>query len=553
MLQALHVRNLAIVEDLAVEFREGLNVITGETGAGKSILINALDLALGERFDRKMIRAGEDQCSVEAALRLSAPDEVNRALAEAGLDPCADGELLLKRVASASGASRNFINGGSATVQTLKRIGDLLVDMHGPYDHQSLLSPAYQMDLLDAFGEHQRLREEYARPFRRSTELQQQRQALQGDEATVAQQLDLLAYQVREIEEAQLAEGSEEELLREHRTVANAQAILEKSDAAVRALTEQEGSAFDGLVAAQKALSELRAVLPETAEWQREAESIAAQVQELSRAIRVHAESVEGNPRRLQFLDDHLALLSRLKRKYGRGVPEILAFLDTARKRKSDLETRDVRIRDIEKELAETRNQVEAAGRRLSEARTKSAAVLARAVTRELHELGFAHGTFAVDLRPIEPSPSGMDEVEFGFAPNVGEPMRPLRAIASSGEISRVMLASKAVLARQDRIPVLVFDEIDTNVGGAMASAVGAKLRAVAQSRQVLCITHLPQVAVYGGAHYVVFKEVAQNRTFTRIRPVSGPDRVEEIARMLGGRDSTSVALKHAAEMLRNV
>jgi DNA repair protein RecN (Recombination protein N) len=263
------------------------------------------------------------------------------------------------------------------------------------------------------------------------------------------------------------------------------------------------------------------------------------------------AQAVEGDPARLQWLDDRLALIHRLKRKYGQTVPEILSFFGKARERLHSLETRGEQVAAVDAELGKNRKRLEAAGGELSEERRAGAKKLVRAITAELRDLGFPHGAFEVGLSAAEPRPSGLDAVEFGFAPNPGEPARPLRAIASGGEISRVMLATKAVLASHDRIPVLVFDEIDANIGGEMGDAIGGKLEAVASSHQVLCITHLPQVAVHGGTHFQVAKRVREGRTVTEIRRVEGEERVDEVARMLGGKDITSVAAKHAREMLQ--
>ncbi|MBT7066868.1 MAG: DNA repair protein RecN, partial [Verrucomicrobia bacterium] len=333
---------------------------------------------------------------------------------------------------------------------------------------------------------------------------------------------------------------------------ANAQRIIELANGTNQALIEGEGNAFDAMAVVQQLLGELNGILPEGEEWQEEAQSIAVQIQELSSTMTSHVQGIDGDPGRLQWLDDRMTLLHKLKRKYGSNVEEILAFLETAQQRLSDLELRGERLAALDKELATARQALTKQGKVLSEARAKVSGKLAKAVTKALQQLGFAHGVFEVHLAECDPAPNGLDAIEFGFAPNAGEEMRPLRAIASSGEISRVMLATKAILAAHDRIPVLVFDEIDANVGGEMGTAVGTKLATVAETHQVLCITHLPQVAVQGASHYVVSKNVEGGRTRTHIGQIDGQDRIEEVARMLGGRDLTSVTLKHAEEMLRS-
>jgi DNA repair protein RecN (Recombination protein N) len=433
----------------------------------------------------------------------------------------------------------------------LKRVGDLLVDMHGPHDHQSLLERHFQLEVLDSFAQAPAERGAYEAAYAEMLGLQADMKALDGDDQQVAQQIDMLSYQVKEIEDANLTDADEEELGREHTRVANAQRILELTGAAHDALTESEASAFDMLVRTQSALHELAALWDEAAPWHEEARSIAVQIQELSDTVNRAAQSIDADPQRLQWLEDRMALVRKLKQKNGAAVPDVLGFLDAARKRLTDLEPRGERLAGLAAKLEKARDRVQSAGRALSARRTAAAKALAKAVTRELRDLGFAHGTFDVTLEPCPPGPSGLDAVEFGFAPNVGEPVRPLRTIASSGEISRVMLATKTVLAEHDRIPVLIFDEIDANVGGETANAVGGKLASVARSHQVLCITHLPQVAVHGTSHHVVTKSVEGGRTRTTISSLSPRERGDEIARMLGGRDLTSVTMKHAREMLR--
>ncbi|MFH0953213.1 MAG: DNA repair protein RecN [Verrucomicrobiota bacterium] len=553
MLTALRVKNLAIVEHVRVEFGAGLNVITGETGAGKSILVGALNLLLGERADHSLIRAGEDACGAEASFQLADSSAVDAVLEEHGLSPCDDGQLILRRIIRASGSSQNLINDTPVTLQVLSRVGELLVDMHGPHDHQSLLSTEFQMDLLDAFGHLWDERSAYEEAFRAWQALEARRAALNAYGENVAEQIDLLQYRVKEIEEAAPVEGEEEKIEQEHRLVGNAHRILELSQGILNALSEGEGSAFDNLVGAQKTLDELARLVPDAEEWREETRRIAAGVQELGATVRDLAERVEADPARLGWLDQRLATYQRLKKKYGPTVPEMLAVLQTSKERLHDLQTRGEQLAQIGAEIAKAMDAVNARGQALRKKRKAVAVRLADAVTKELRALGFEHGSFAVELRDAEPRVSGLDEVEFGFAPNVGEPQRPLRAIASSGEISRVMLATKTVLAAHDRIPVMVFDEIDANVGGEMGNAVGRKLGEVARTHQVICITHLPQVAVFGASHLAVTKSVRDGRTITEVRRMEGEQRIEEVARMLGGRDLTSVAVRHAREMLKSV
>jgi len=551
MLISLRIKNLAIVDNLRVDFDAGLNVITGETGAGKSIMADALGLLLGERADKSMIRAGEDRCGVEATFHLANPDPINDILDDVGIDICEDGVLLIRRIISATGAGKNRVNDCPATIQVLKRIGALLVDMHGPHDHQSLLDEGAQLDILDAFATLDSERTAYQKCYAELNALRRAREALDGDDQAVEQQIDLLSFQVREIEEAQLAPDEEESIEEEHRVVANASRILELAQGVESALLEDDASAFNSMAFVQRNMPELSRLVPDGEAWRSEAESVAIQIQELAQSINSYVQRIEADPERLQWLDDRMALIRKLKRKYGGSVEDVLAFLATTQSRLKDLESRGERITELDKSIEEAHTQVCGAGKKLTRKRATAAQALGEAITSHLGDLGFPHGQFNVQLSAAaEPRPSGLDLVDFGFAPNVGEPMRSLKAIASSGEISRVMLATKSVLAKHDRIPVLVFDEIDSNVGGEMGTAIGAKLATVAEDHQVLCITHLPQVAIHGTTHLVVAKRIEEGRTLTAIQKIIDDERAEEVARMLGGKTMTSVTLRHAREML---
>ena len=551
MLTHFRVQNLAIVEEARVAFGNGLNVITGETGAGKSILIGALELILGGRADKSLIRTGATDALVEATFELGDSRSIDAVLTEAGLPACEEGTLIIRRTLTATGAGRCLLNDAPTTAQTLRKLGNLLVDIHGPYDHQSLLDPAFQLELLDAFGRCQTPLTAYQESFRALQALEQQKADLSGDSADVAAEIDRLQFMVDEIGHAKLTPADDEDLINEHAAAANAEAILKTGSALAMALTESDGSAFDVLAAAQQRFAELARLLPEAADWQREAQSAAVQIQELSRAITHRMDRIETDATRLQELDLRMTLVQKLKRKYGDTIAEVLAAYEAHSARLADLQTRGERLAALEREITTAQKQLTSKAATLTKARQTASGSLAKAITKELRDLGFLKAGFGVELIPCPPRTSGADEARFGFAPNPGEAMRPLRDIASSGEISRVMLAVKAVLAKHDRIPVLVFDEIDSNIGGEVGRAVGMKLQGVATTHQVLCITHLPQVAVYGRQHFVVGKDVRNGRTFAKITPVEKNDRIEEIARMLGGRDSTSVTLDHAREMLK--
>ncbi|QHI70368.1 DNA repair protein RecN [Tichowtungia aerotolerans] len=552
MLSRLTIRNLALVDSLSIEFQKGLNVITGETGAGKSLLIGALRLLLGDRADKSMIRTGESSCGIEACFELARPQDVDAVLDELGMAPCEDGQLIIRRTITEN-SSKNWVNDSPVTLNVLKALGDVLVDMHGPYDHQSLLRTDAQMDILDAFGELGPARADYRKKYRVFQGLENRlRELANVDNSDLEEQIDLLTWRIKEIEDAKVSEEDEEETRQEHEQIANAQNILELAQTAAGGLTEGEYSAFEGLSAARRACSQLEKYIPEAANWAEELEGALRTAQEISAIIQETGSDISAGPDRMQFLEERVALYRSLKRKYAPTVSEILELLDTWKERLRDLQSRDEQRAEIEAERAAALVETEQAGLALSNRRQKAAVKLADAITAELRDLGFEHGLFEVQLMECDPTASGMDEIEFGFAPNAGESMRPLRMIASSGEISRVMLAVKAVLARHDRIPLLVFDEIDANVGGEIANAVGKKLAQVGKTHQLITITHLPQVAACGSTHFAVSKSVRNERTYTEINLLEDTARTEEVARMLGGKDLTNVTLQHAGELLAN-
>lgn len=547
MLTRLSVRNLAIVESADVEFGGGLTVITGETGAGKSVLMGALELVLGARADASTVRDGAKEARIEATFAV--PGVVDAFLDAAGLPPCEDGVLLVRRAISATGGGRVHVNDAATTVQTLRALGKLLVDVHGPNDHQSLLEEGFQRGVLDAHGRLDT--SAYAAAWARLADLRAQRADLQGDDADVAETCERLRYAVDELDAAQLTPEDDDELPARHAAAAHAAEILDCANAATAALSEADDSAAAALVGAGARVREMARFHEAAGAWGETIERLTVEVQELAQEIADSASRLDADPEALQALDDRLSLVQRLKRKYAcPDVAALLALRDERARRLADLEGRGARLAALADEIAAAEVAVRAAGAKLTAARTKAAARLARAVTKEFHGLGFLRAGFDVSLAPHAPDATGCDAVDFLFAPNPGEAARPLREIASTGEIARVMLAVKTVVAEHDAIPVLVFDEIDSNIGGEVGRAVGEKLRAVARHHQVIAITHLPQSAVYGARHLAVAKAVSGGRTRSTIQPLEGEARVAEIARMLGGTSLTSVVEQHARELL---
>jgi len=550
MLQSLQIKNLALVESVRMEFQPGLNVVTGETGAGKSIIIGALNLLLGERADKTMVREGADQCSIEAVFQLTDHKEINRLLQDCGLPPCSDGLLILRRLLSASGNGRQYVNDSPATVQALKTIGELLVDLHGPHDHQSLLNPEFQLYLLDAFASDEKILSAYRAVFEEYHELSNRKAALLSDAKDPEREIDMLKFQVKELEAAALDENDEANILNEQKTLAHAERIIQLSSEIQQALYDADESAFNRLAAVQSAAGELARLMPGAAEWQNEIKSLAARIQELTREISAAAHKIESDSARLERLDNRIALYQKLKNKYGGSAADLAKMLSRFRERLLDLENRSERLALLDAEISRCRAKLDKSGKELGKLRQEAAVRLSKAVQKQLKDLAFAHSSFSVRFTAVEPRSSGMDQVELMFSPNKGETEKSLRQIASSGEMSRVMLALKTILASQDRIPLLVFDEIDENVGGQTAQVVGVKLEELAGYHQVICITHQPQVAARGRAHFAVSKKTVGERTASGVSMLAPEERVDEIARMLGGKNLTSVTLKHAREML---
>jgi len=566
MLTTLRIKNLALVPDLTLELQPGCNVITGETGAGKSILIGALNLVLGDRADRALIRSGSDSCSVEAVFdvkKLRAP--LKNFLEENGLEPCEENQLVLKRTFTNAGTNRQFVNGSATSLNVLATIGEWLVDMHGPHDHQSLLHPAKQLLILDAFGGLEKEREAFGEAVSQRAVLENEKSALVVDEKTYAQQLDLLRFQTKEIEAARLQPDEEAQVAEKFTRASNAAKLLQLSQAALDLLSENENSLLAQAGAIARTLQELqRTDFGAASLIELNSQAVGAW-RELQSELSRYAEKVDVDPAQLQQLEERLNLIHSLKRKYGATLAEVIAFGGEAKEKLQSLESRDAELARLNSELQKLDAEILSAGKKLSAARKKIIPQLSKAVGKQLADLGFKQSKFDIKQEMADgswqmgngspnshlPSPnsSGFDMIEFQFAPNPGEPAKPLRAIASSGEMARVMLALKTVLAAEDEIPVLIFDEVDANVGGETANAVGEKMKQIAAKRQVLCITHLPQVAASADAHYVVTKQIRDSRTVSEIALLTKKERVTELARMLGGQ--SDAARKHAETLLK--
>jgi len=527
MLRRLTVSNLAVVEKASVEFAAGLNVITGETGAGKSVLMGALDLVLGGRADPGEVRDGATEAEVSAEFD----------------------DLAVRRTITAQGRSRAWINDESVAISELKALGARLVDIHGPRANQRLLEEDFQRDALDAYAGDEKERSAYAARWATYSAARAALEAL--DAAASEDELDMLRYQVNELEAADLTED-DETVAERHAAAAHAEEIVADANAVTEGLGG-ERSAAEILIALQPRFRDMARHFPAAADWAAQAEDLTLRLQELSRTVADAASRLDLGEEDMATLDARLTVLNNLKRKFrADSVAALLETLAHKKARLDDLEHRDERIAELKAALEVEEVELRKAGAALTKSRTAAGAKFAKAVTKELKDLGFLQAKFFVALEPADPAPHGLDRVVYMFEPNPGETARPLATIASSGEIARVMLALKTVTTRaaDTSDATLVFDEIDANIGGEVGRVVGEKMRAVAKGRQVVAITHLPQSAVFGARHLVVSKAVSGGRTRTHIAAVDGEERVSEIARMLGGEKLTTVVRKHAQELL---
>ncbi len=566
MLRELWVRNLALIDELRLEFAQGLNVLTGETGAGKSIIIDAVGLVLGGRGTAEMIRAGAESAVVEGVFDLGDRGEIRAALAELGIE-APDGTVALYRELGTGGRGRCRVNGQTVTSLTLARLGGLLVDIHGQHEHQSLLHPDKQLDLLDrvAGEEVLRLRTSFGEGYARLVSLREELARLRGNEEELKKRVELLRFQAEEIAEAKLQPDEDERLQAEHDLFASSERLFEATARAYELLYESGSgqAALEMIGEARRALEAVAGVdnrLEPCLNLLREA---AAQCEEAARELRSYRERLEFDPGRLAEVERRLDEIARLKRKYGRTVNEIIAFGARVAEELNGIEHRDERLAGLEKEVGEAEARLAGTGRRLSSLRKAQARNLQAEIARQLEDLNMGKVSFQIDLnfaddpnglpcdgRRVGMSPRGLDRIEFLVAPNPGEGLKPMLKIASGGELSRIMLALKAILAEVDELPTMIFDEIDVGIGGRTAQAVAEKMLLIGRARQVIAVTHLPQIASLAHRHFLIEKSVAGQRTSVSVRALDMPQRVIELARMLGGAEVTELTRRHAQEML---
>ncbi len=570
MLRLLSVTNFATIEQLEVELAPGFNVLTGETGAGKSIIVDALSLLLGGRADGGMVRSGARQSRVEGIFLLNGDivQKIKTALDEYEIDSGED-EIILAREVNLDGRNTCRVNGRIVPLRLLNALAEHLVDIHGQNQHLSLFRVREHKDILDRYGGLWQLRTQVAEQVRQLLEVRQELDRLRKEERDIAQRMDFLKYQVAEISAANLRPSEDEELSLERDRAANAERIIALSDHAYRVLYDgfdRQESVTDLIGQVARDIAHLEQLDPSLSRELTSLDALTHQVDELARTLRSYRDSIEHNPERLQELEERLELIRSLKRKYGSTIEEILAFGDKASKDLEKLYQNEECVEELEPLEVELRGQVGRLAGRLSEARQHAAKRLANAIEEEVADLALAQAEVQVDIRqsdsedgvPVETGESGphtmsfdgtgIDSVEFLVSMNLGEPPRPLARIASGGEAARLMLAIKAILSAADRIPILVFDEVDAGVGGRVGGVLGQKLWALAKSHQVLCVTHLPQIACYADLHAKVMKLDSDDRTATLVDTLTGEARVTELSQMLGS--DSGVTRSNALEML---
>ena len=568
MIEELHIRNVALIDELQLEFSSGLNVFTGETGAGKSVILNAVGLALGERSTSGIVRDGATKAKIQIAVAPPPDNPLWDSFSGSEFADILNAEetLVLSRQINANGRSRCHTNGQLVSLTFLSAIGDLLVDIHGQHAHQSLFRSETHLNLLDTFGRHEALKSDMRKKYDELHATQSQLADFSQRLREATREKDLLEFHLEELDAAQLQEEEEETLLTERHLLSNAETLFESANQLYEQLYGgdlSESSTLDGLKTAGRTISKLCELDSSLSELNTRFESTLYELEDIAYQIRDYRDGVEFNPHRLGEVEERLDLIYRLKRKYGDSISEILAYQAEASQKLEEIQVGSERIEALEDQIHLITQGAQKLAIELSEKRRKTATQLEALIECELQTLGMERAVFQILVSPIESvegpleiegkryelRADGMDEIEFFISPNVGSEPKPLTKIASGGEISRVMLALKTVLAQIDPIPTMIYDEIDAGIGGHTADIVGQKLKELSRFRQVFCITHLPQIARFADQHYRVEKGVEGNRTTITAKQLTPEERIEEMARMHGG-ETTVTTLAHARELL---
>ena len=555
MLEHLHIKNVALIKESEISFGEGLNILTGETGAGKSMVIDSLQFALGGRVGKDFLRHGEKQASVEALFAMQS-EALQEKLEENGIQPEEDGSVLITRTLSEAGKSVCRVNGSTVTVGMLREIAEDLIDIYGQHEHQSLLNPSKHIRLLDrfcgaGFGDAM---EEYKKSYHALKELEKQLQSLMGDESQREQRMDILQFQKEELEAGALRLGEEEDLLEQKKRLSSMEKLMRLTRESLALLYDEENM----MPSACDQLGDALAKLQEAAEYDNSLNAFAdaladayAAVEDMARELKREAEKQENDPDALEEIEERLQLIYKLKRKYGGSVEVALAFYDKVVQELDFLSNSSEKVAELTLEKEKEQKKLSAAAEKLSALRRSTAQQVAAQIEASLKDMEMKDARFYIRIEEkADWAADGKDKVEFLISANAGETLKPLAKIASGGEMSRVMLALKTVLVDADEIGTFIFDEIDTGVSGRTARKVGEKMRFLGSKRQILCITHLPQIAAMADQHFLIEKESSHGETTTQVTPLEGEGSVLEVARLMGGSDVTETTLAAARELI---
>ena len=551
MLQFLNISNIALIDELQVEFEPGLNLLTGETGSGKSIIVDALGVLIGGRFTSDLLKSGAERGSIEGLFVVGPNPQLERLLEDAGVS--GSEEIIIRRELSATGRNKIFINNQLATHSLLRELREFLVDIHGQGDQQTLFNPQTHLELLDSFAISNGLRDEVAEAYRTWTSVQRELDALRRDDSEKFQLVDTLRFQIEELERAQLVIGEDERLDEERRRLANVEKLTALCQASYGRIYEDDSAAIGRLRQTLKDVTELAEYDSTFRDYLEGLENARLVLEDLSFSLREFADKLEFSPARLAEVEDRLAELSRLKRKYGGSTESALEHLARSQDRLRQIETSDEREQQLSAEVEAARTRyLERAGK-LHRERVRAAKKFERTVENCIGELAMDHASFQIQISDVgdSASPKGTDHIEFYFSANAGEDLKPLARVASGGEASRLMLVLKTVANATEFPRTIVFDEIDSGIGGRVSEAVGIKLRTLSQTNQVLCVTHQPQIARFADSHLAVQKAVIDGRTQVALSKLNRAGRIEELARMLTGAEITDTARRHARELLK--
>ncbi len=551
MLQFLNISNIALIDELQVEFEPGLNLLTGETGSGKSIIVDALGVLIGGRFTSDLLKSGTERGSIEGLFVVGPNPDLERLLENAGF-PTTE-ELIIRRELSATGRNKIFINNQLATHALLRELREFLVDIHGQGDQQTLFNPRTHLELLDSFAVSNGLRDEVAEAHQNWVLLQRELDALRRDDAERFQLLDTLKFQIDELERAQLVIGEDERLEDERKRLSNVEKLTALSQASYGRIYEEDDAALARVRQTLRDVTELAEYESSFRDYLEGLESARAVLEDLSFSLRDFADKLEFSPARLGSIEDRSAELSRLKRKYGGSIESALEHLARSQDRLLQIETSDERDQKLQSELNAARSSYLDRAGKLHRERVRAAKRFEKSVEKCIAELSMEHARFQVQISDGTDSPSakGIDQIEFYFSANAGEDLKPLARVASGGEASRLMLVLKTVANATEFPRTIVFDEIDSGIGGRVSEAVGIKLRKLSQTNQVLCVTHQPQIARFADSHLAVQKAVTAGRTQVFLTKLNRSGRIEELARMLTGAEITDSARRHAKELLK--